>query len=234
MWVLYGLLPTLIVLALIVGGIVLLVRRGAEGWSVDFLSVVLGYAATAMLVGVFMVVTGASLLLKAGFAEVGVRDFSYDVQPQTIYEPYAGPSTGRTPQTVDPSDSAIRDDVASGISLTFAGGVLFAVHAFGATVLRRRGVRGDQLVTRTYNLIGLAVATLGLLGSGAAALNDIVRRFVVRGATVQPWQVRHPGEALALAMVLLAPLLWFGWRLWQEAPNAGPSGEGTDRHVAGA
>jgi hypothetical protein len=219
MWVFYALLPTLIVLALIAGGIVLLVRRGSEGWSIDFLSVVLAYAATAMLVGVFMVAAGSAMLLKAGFAQAGSRDFSYDVQPQTVYQAYPPSGVNGTQRTVDPSDSAIRDDVASGISLTFAGGVLFAVHAFGAAVLRRRKVRGEQLVSRTYNLVGLAVATLGFLGSGAAALNDIMRRYVVGGDIMQPWQVRHPGEALAVAVAVLPLILWFGWRVWQEAPK---------------
>ncbi len=219
MWVFYALLPTLIVLALIVGGIVLLVRRGSEGWSVDFLSVVLAYAATAMLVGVFMVAAGSAMLLKAGFAQAGSRDFSYDVQPQAVYQAYPTPGSSQTSTMVDPSDSAIRDDVASGISLAFAGGVLFGVHAFGAAVLRRRKVRGEQLVSRTYNLVGLAVATLGFLGSGAAALNDIMRRYVVGGDVVQPWQVRHPGEALGVAVALLPLIAWFGWRLWQEAPR---------------
>lgn len=53
MWVFYALLPTLIVLSIIVGGIVLLVRRSAEGWNIQFPSVLLGYTALAMLTGVF-------------------------------------------------------------------------------------------------------------------------------------------------------------------------------------
>ncbi len=126
------------------------------------------------------------------------------------------PGTRPTQTTVDPSDAKIRDDVAAGISLVFAGSVLFAVHAFGAMLLRGRGVQGEQLITRAYNVIGLAVATLGFLGTGAQALNDIVRRYVVGGDPVQPWEVRHPGEPLAVAIVLFPLMLWFGWRLWQE------------------
>ncbi|TAK64473.1 MAG: hypothetical protein EPO22_05780 [Dehalococcoidia bacterium] len=227
MWVFYGLLPTLIILLILGGGVALLVRRGSEGWNVQFSSVLLAYVATAMLVGVFLVTAGAGLLLKAGFAEAGDRDFSYDVQPYPIYEPYPvyapGEATPSKPsgsdeptRTIDPSDSAIRDDVATGISLTFAGAVLFAVHAFGALVLRRREAQGAQVVTRAYNLVGLAVATLGFMGTGAQALNDVVRRYVVGGDTVEAWQVRHPGESLATAVVLLPLVLWFGWRVWQE------------------
>lgn len=227
MWVFYGLLPTLIVLFVIGGGVVLLVRRGSEGWNIQFSGVLLGYVATAMLVGVFLVAAGAGLLLKAGFAQTGDRDFSYDVQPYPVFERYPVPAPSQsvpakpnapdeTTRTVDRSDNAIRDDIATGISLTFAGAVLFAVHAFGAVVLRRRKAQGEQLISRAYNLVGLAVATLGFMGTGAQALNDVVRRYVVGGDTVQAWQIRHPGEPLAVAAVLFPLILWFGWRVWQE------------------
>ena len=223
MWVFYGLLPTLIVLFIIGGGVVLLVRRGGEGWNIQFSGVLLGYVAAAMLVGVFIVAAGAGLLLKAGFAQAGNRDFSYDVQPYAVYEPYpAKPNLPDEPtRTVDRSDNAIRDDIATGVSLTFAGTVLFAVHAFGAVVLRRRKAQGEQLISRAYNLVGLAVATLGFMGTGGQALNDIVRRYVVGGDTVEAWQIRHPGEPLAMAVVLFPLMLWFGWRVWQEMGDGG-------------
>jgi hypothetical protein len=220
MWVFYGLLPTFIVLCIIIGGVVLLVRRGSDGWSIQFPGVLLAYVATAMLVGVFLVAAGAGLLLKAGFAEAGERDFSYDARPEPFYEWYPvdrQPNPADAPaRTVDPSDNAIRDDLAGGISLTFAGAVLLAVHAFGAVVLRRRRAQGAQLITRAYNVVGLAVATLGFMGTGAQALNDIMRRYVVGGDTVEPWQIRHPGEPLSTAVVLFPLVLWFGWRVWQE------------------
>jgi hypothetical protein len=221
MWVFYALLPTLIVTLFVAGGIMLLVRRGSDGWSIQFSGVLLAYTATAMLVGVFLIAAGAGLLLKAGFAGSAGRDFSYSVQPYSVYprSPAPGSSTSSAQNTqdiVDPSDAAIRDDVASGISLAFAGAVVFAVHAFGAVILRRRGAHGAQLVTRAYNLLGLAVATLGFIGTGAQGLNDVVRRYVVGGDTVQAWQIRHPGEPLAIAAVLFPLILWFGWRVWQE------------------
>jgi len=235
MWVFLGLLPTLIVLFIIGGGVVLLVRRGSEGWNIQFPSVLLGYVATAMLVGVFLVAAGAGLLLKAGLAQAGERDFSYDVQPYPVYEPFpAKPNAPDQPtRTVDPSDNAIRDDVATGISLTFAGTVLFAVHAFGAVVLRRRKAQGAQLITRAYNLVGLAVATLGFMGTGAQALNDLVRRYVVGGDTVEAWQIRHPGEPLAIAIVLFPLMLWFGWRVWQEMGGGSAREEAPDAVNAG-
>ncbi|MDP9238205.1 MAG: hypothetical protein M3P30_12560 [Chloroflexota bacterium] len=227
MWVFYALLPTLIVLSIIVGGIVLLVRRGAEGWNIQFPGILLGYTAVAMLIGVFLVAAGAGLLLKTGFARMSGRDFSYDARPQTQYSAYPAPSSApgarSTPPattTIDPSDARIRDDVATGISLAFAGTVLFAVHGLGATVLRRRKAQGASLTSRAYNLTGLAVSTLGFLGTGSQALNDVVRRYVVGGDAVQPYQIRHPGEPLSIAIVLLPLMLWFGWRVWQELGGA--------------
>ena len=244
MWVFYGLLPTLIVLFIIGGGVVLLVRRGSEGWNIQFSGMLLGYVATAMLVGVFLVAAGAGLLLKAGFAQAGERDFSYDVHPYPVYEPGpfvpAVPAVPNAPnaldeptRTVDRSDSAIRDDIATGISLTFAGAVLFAVHAFGAVLLRRREAQGEQFISRAYNLVGLAVATLGFMGTGAQALNDIVRRYVVGGDTVEPWQIRHPGEPLATAVVLFPLILWFGWRVWREMGGGGLREHAPDEVSAG-
>ena len=230
MWVFFGLLPTLIVLLLIAGGVTLLVRRGSEGWSLEFASVLLGYVAIAMLVGVFLIAAGAGLLLKAGFAEAVDRDFSYNVDPYPVYEPFPEDEYGRpladefgrsledeepeVIRTVDPSDNAIFDDIATGISLLVAGAVLFGIHAFGAVLLRSREPQGEVLIMRAYSLVGLAVATLGFMGTGAQALNDILRRYIVGGDTVEPWQIRHPGEPLAIAVILLPLVVWFGWRVW--------------------
>ena len=245
MWVFFGLLPSLIVIFIIVGGATLLLRRGADGWNIQFPGVLRAYVATAMLVGVFLVAAGAGLLLKAGFAQAAGRDFSYNVQTYTTYDPVPGPviktpaTTPGTPRIVDPSDAAIRDDLATGISLLFVGGVLFAVHAFGAVILRRRHAPGEQLVTRAYDLVGLTVATFGFIGTGAQALNDILRRYVVGGDVVSPFEVRHPGEPLAVAIALLPLVLWFGWRTWEElggraTPAHAPEPSAAPREAAGA
>lgn len=240
MWVVYGLLPPLVVLTLIVAAAVAIVRgRGAEGWNIQFSGVLAAYAALVMLVSVFLVAAGLGALLKAGLAEAFGRDFSYDTTPYPQYreipvEPAAtpgeaapgpaggepatpSPSEPRQPERwVDPSDSAIRDDVATGITLTFVGAVLFAIHATMAVALRRRGAQGERVIARAYNLLGLATATIGFLALAAMALNDIVRRYLVEGGEVESWQVRHPGEHLGFAIVFLPTALWFGWRVWQE------------------
>lgn len=233
MWVVYGLLPPLVFLALIVAAVIAIVRgRGPEGWNIQFSGVLSAYAALVMLVSVFLVAAGAGALLKAGLAQAFGRDFSYDTTPYPQYreipvEPEATPSssdatppepaqTGQPQRWVDPSDDAIRDDVATGITLAFVGAVLFAVHAVVAAALRRRRAQGERFIARAYNLLGLATATIGFLALAAMALNDIVRRYVLDGADLEPWQVRHPGEHLGFAIVFLPLALWFGWRVWQE------------------
>jgi hypothetical protein len=241
-WVVYGLLPPLVFLTLIVGAVVAVVRgRAGEGWNIQFSGVLAAYAALVMLISVFLVAAGAGALVKAGLAEAFGRDFSYDTAPYPQYreipvEPVRTPAGEATPSPadegtratpdapvppqperwIDPSDNAIRDDVATGITLTFVGAALFAIHAVMSVALRRRGAQGERLIARAYNLLGLATSTIGFLALAAMGLNDIVRRYVVEGGDLEPWQVRHPGEHLGFAIAFLPLALWFGWRVWQE------------------
>ena len=224
MWILYGLLPSLLVLALIAGAVALVVRGRSDGWSIEFPTVMLACAALAMLAGVVLAASGGALLLKAGFAEASDRDFSYHAVPYENYYPYPGePDPVGRPVMIDPSDAAIRDDVATGVSLAFAGTAVFAIGGFTYMLLRRGHPAGEQLIVRSYNLIGLAVASIAFLAAGAAALNDLMRRYVLEGATVDPWAIRHPGEPLAIALVMLPVALWFGFRVWQELGDADTS-----------
>ena len=98
---------------------------------------------------------------------------------------------------------------------------MFAISAFANVVLRGRHPAGEQHIVRSYNLIGLATASIAFLAAGAAALNDVMRRYVVDGEFVEPWALRHPGEPLAIALVMLPLVLWFGFRVWQELGDTG-------------
>jgi len=212
MWVL-GILAPLATLGIIIAVIVAVVRSRGEGKGIDFPSVLTAYAALVVLVCVFLIATGTSLLLKAGLAEAFGRDFSYEVPAVSRGVPFA---------PTDESDARIRDDIATGISLLVAGGVLLVPHALGAAALRRRGSAARELVDRSFNLLGLATATLAFLGAGAAALNDVLRRYVVAGAEPAWYDVRHPGEPLAIAVTMLPLALWFGLRVWSDfAGNGG-------------
>jgi hypothetical protein len=228
MWIVVGLLPAVIVLAVIIAGAVALFRpRTPDAPRIGFPTVVGAYVALAMLASLVMTAVGAGLLLKTGFAAAGGRDFSYNAQTYAAYDP----STAKDVQ-LDPSDAEIRDDVATGLSLTFVGLVLFVPHAVGAALVRRRPDSAPSpLVSRTYALLGLGTATIAFVVSGAIALDDIVRRYLI-GADerLNQYQLRHPGEAIALAITMLPLALWFGWRLWQEF--AGPNSPGSEPLLA--
>ena len=236
MWVLGILLPVLVI-GLIVAAVVAFMRsRAVEGGGITFSAVLVGYVALAMLVSVFLLAAGSASLIKTGFSGAVGRDFSYDITLEPRYPPYELPySPEPTPTAepgypakpvypvypepeawVDPSDNALRNDIAVGVTLVFLGLALFAVHGTAAVVLRRRGAQGTDFVSRVYNLLGLAGASIAFLASGGAALHGIIRRYALETDKLSSWEMPHPGETLAFAVVFLPLSLWFGWRVWQE------------------
>ncbi len=220
MWVLYGVLPPLLVIGLIVAAIVVIMRaRTGEGPGITFLGVLLAYVYTAMFISVFLAATGGALLVKPALSGIIGTDFSYDNELDQRSMPGGGRSW------VDPSDDAIRNDVAGGVTLVFVGLALFAVHGAGAVALRRRQAPGERLLSRAYNLLGLAAASIGFLGGGGAAVNDLLRRYVLDTGGVHSWDwdTPRPGGALATAIIFLPLALWFGWRVWQEFALEAPA-----------
>ena len=210
MWVLYGILPPIFVIGIIVAAVVAVMRvRAGDGRGITFSGVLLAYVYAAMLISVFLTASGSALLIKSGLSEAVERDFSYEV------ERYGDP---------------LRDDIAAGVTLVFVGLTLFAVHAVGGVLLRRRRAQGERFVSRAYNLLGLAGATLGFLIAAGTALYDTLRRYVLSTENLRSWEFPRPGEPIAVAVVFLPLVLWFGWRVWQEfalaAPEQGQSGGG--------
>ena len=236
MWVLGILLPVLVI-GLIIAGVVAFMRsRAVEGGGITFSAVLVGYVALAMLVSVFLLAAGGALLIKTAFSGAVGRDFSYDITLEPRYPPYelpyspeptptvepgspSKPSYPASPEPeswVDPSDNALRNDIAAGVTLVFLGLALFAVHGTAAVVLRRRGAQGVHFVSRVYNLLGLAGASIAFLASGGVALHGVIRRYVLETDNLSSWEMPHPGDPLAFAIVFLPLSLWFGWRVWQE------------------
>jgi hypothetical protein len=115
--------------------------------------------------------------------------------------------------------------VAVGVTLIFAGGVLFAMHGAASVALRNRRAPGQRLVSRSYNVLGLAVSTIGFLASGATALYDILRRYLLEADALRSWEYPRPGGSIAFAAVFLPLAAWFAWRVWQEFAIEGPSGD---------
>lgn len=201
MWFLWGVLTPVIVIGLIIAAIVTVVRGRSTG-GMTFPGIMLGYVYAAMFVSVFLFAAGASLLLKVGLAEAAGRDFAYN----TVVTSYA---------RVDPSDEAIRNDIATGITLVFIGCALFAIHGTAATGLRRRRAPGLRQIARTYNLLGLAGSTIVFLAGSATAVYETLRRYVLN-YKFESWNYPRPGGAIGVAAIFLAVALWFAWRVWQE------------------
>jgi len=220
MWVLYGLLPPVVVIGLIIAAIVTIVRARSTG-GITFPGIMLGYVYAAMFVSLFLLAAGGALLLKAGLSEVAGRDFAYNTETENRYYPSGS-------VRVDPSDQAIRNDVAIGITLAFVGSALFAIHGVAAVGMRRRRIPGVRQISRTYNLIGLAASTIAFLAGGGAAIYETLRRYILNADNFDPWNYPRPGGAIGVAVVFLPLALWFAWRVWQEFAEEGGGG-GADK-----
>jgi hypothetical protein len=222
-----GILVPVFVVGLIVTAVVVIMRaRTGEGPGITFLGVLLAYVYTAMFISVFLVAVGGALLIKPALGGIIGTDFSYNNEPEEQYMPSGGKSW------VNPSDDAIRNDVAAGVALVFVGVALFALHGVAAAVLRRRQAQGERLISRAYNLLGLAMASIAFLAGGGSAVHDVLKRYLLDtgGPHSWDWETPHPGGSLAVAIVFLPLALWFGWRVWQEfalevPPESPPSAD---------
>ncbi len=198
---------------------IIMLRRRERPERIPFSGILFGYAGLMVLIGIFLATAGIALVGKAAFAIVD-QDFSYD-RDRNGFSDY---STQESPKTDDEIEDDMREDVIVGVVLLFVGGVMVAPHAFGTALLRRRRAQGERPVARGISLIGLATSTIGFLAAGGTALALVLQRFADDSA--EGWRDHHPGEPLALAL-LLAPLAaWFAYRLWSEyalddAPSVG-------------
>jgi len=217
-----GILVPLFVVGLIVTAAVAVMRaRAGNGHGITFPVILLAYVSTAMFISIFLVAVGSALLIKPALGGIIGTDFSYNNEPQRRY---SGESS-LTETWVDPSDDAIRNDIAGGVTLVFVGVTLFAIHGVAAAALRRRQAQGEQLISRAYNLLGLAMASIGFLGGGGSAVHDVLKRYLLDtgGPHSWEWETPHPGGALATAIVFLPLAVWFGWRVWQEFALEAPA-----------
>ncbi len=215
MWayiLLFGILLPIVIVGLVAGaaatGIIML-RRRERPEHIPFSGVLFGYTGLMVLIGVFLAVAGTALAGKAAFA-IADKDFSSDRDRSVFDSDFSDSSV----KTDDEIEDDMRDDVIYGVVLLFIGGVMVTPHAFGAALLRRRKAEGEHPVARGISLVGLAAATIGFLAAGGTALASVLERFAEDNA--QGWRDHHPGEPLALAVVLLPLAAWFAYRLWTE------------------
>jgi hypothetical protein len=209
MWVLYGLLPPVIVIGLIIAAVVIVLRTRSAG-GMTFPGVLLGYVHAALFISVFLFAAGGALLVKAGLAQAAGLDFAYNTEEERYYPDNTGPTV------IDPSDEEFRNNIAIGITLVFIGGALFAIHGVAAVALRRRDAPGQRLISRTFNVLGLAASTIAFLAGSGAAVYETLRRYVLETDAIEPWNYPRPGGALGVTIVFFPLALWFAWRVWQE------------------
>ncbi|MEX2245130.1 MAG: hypothetical protein WEC75_00415 [Dehalococcoidia bacterium] len=192
---------SLAVLAAAVATAIGMLRRRGIPDRFRFISVVHGYARLMMLVGIFVAASGAGLGLKAALGETFSYDVFYDSSPSS-YDDF---SSG---QPEDPQE----EDAVWGLTMLFLGVLMFTPHAAGLALLRARGNVPDLPVTRAYNLVGLATATIGSFAAWATALGITLQRAADDNAT--GWRDHHPGEPLIFAVILLALAGGFAYNLW--------------------
>jgi hypothetical protein len=194
--------------------------RTRSAGGITFPGVLLGYVHAALFVSVFLFAAGGALLVKAGLAQAAGLDFAYNTEEER-YDPY---SSG--PTLVDPSDEQFRNDVAVGITLVFIGGALFAIHGVAAVALRRRGAPGQRLISRIFNVLGLAASTIVFLAGSGAAVYETLRRYALETDNIDPWNYPRPGGAIGVTVVFFPLALWFAWRVWQEFVAEGSEPDG--------
>ncbi len=212
-----GILGMTLVLSVIGAVIVALVRGRKEGAPpLTFATAVHGYATVVLGVCIILALFGVALILKSASSEIGPRDFSYTVPATGDFRP-SGTLSG---EQVARNDA--RNDMAIGVTLLVVGGVLGVLHGFGRIAAARRDAGYARTLSRWFDVVMLAGATVAGLTSTAFLLSEVLRRYILTVENRQPWDIPHPGEPLAFAIVFVPLWMFFGVRVWR-ALLSGPS-----------
>jgi hypothetical protein len=181
--VVLGVLATVALVGVIIGGIALVVRGGRSGFDWAPRSLVRIYLYVASLAGIVVLVVGLSSVLNAGFAAAFGDSFVYGdsslISPVPACAPTTDPNVKCVPGGVgvdqqDFTQQQLRanarrraDDLIKGVTFT-AFGALF----WGAHWMARRGVIADETspgLRRGYLMLGTVVfglTTVVLLPTG--------------------------------------------------------------------
>ncbi len=217
-----------IVAFLILGGLVAAAvyafSRARAGQQLTFGTFVAGYAVLMIAVSAIVLAGGVAALLKAGFSEVGGRDFSYTTS-ELRYIPIATDVRGEpVPAAVpteenyyDPSEDDLREDLALGITLSIVGGVMLGLHLLVRRAVGTRVPETDRRnLDRALVLILALIAGIGTLIAAGLGLADWLRRTVLE-TDLEPFESPpHPGDELAWASVFLALWIVFGSLVWRQ------------------
>lgn len=178
-------------------------------------SVVHAYSAVVLGVCLILALSGVALIVKSVSGSIIGLDFSYQTVEYPMSEPPPGVPRPTMPPAMERAKSQARDDLASGISLIVIGGAIGAIHALARTVAARRDTVYAGAIARGFNVAMLLVGAAVGLASSAFLLNTLLRRYIVTGASPDPYSAPRPGGALGFALAFLPLWVIFARRVWR-------------------
>lgn len=199
----FGTLMAVLIVGATVAGIVFVLTRGRTV-ELTFASIVAAYANLMIAVSVVAVAAGAALLLKASFAEIGDRDFSYE-------------TTAHRTSASDPSDDDLREDIALGITFSAIGAVVLVTHVTVRRVVGPRvTARHRANLDRVLSLAMSGIGAIGFLIAGGIGLSELLRRTVLETDLGEFESPPQPGDDIGWAIVFLLLWIGFGSIVWRQ------------------
>lgn len=206
-----GILIPVAILGLIVWAVVGFTRRGGEPFTLATATAL--YARVALIGGVLMSLTGAGIIIKAGFGFINLA-YSY-------YQQYAYATGGATPVCKSgapcPPDTAIftqnsyyeqqrGQDLVLGITLLVIGIVVVVAHLYLARAVAGMAGGSPAWVTRGTQLALTVMTAIVAIPSAAFGLYMMLSYFIVGTSqqNQQPW-----GESLGLAIAFVPAWIYF-------------------------
>lgn len=217
----FGILFPILVLVLLV-----LLAAGVYGLLRGRLtlgSVVHAYSAVVLGVCLVLALSGVGLMVKSVSGSLFGLDFSYQTEDYPVPEPPVAGRKPAMPSAMERATGQARDDLASGISLIVIGGAIGAIHALARAVAARRDTVYAGAIARGFNVAMLLVSAAVGLTSSAFLLNALLRRYVVTGASPDPYSAPRPGGALGFALAFLPLWVFFAGRVWRSLTAGGDS-----------
>ena len=205
-------LVVVLAVAAVIGG---MLRSG----STDVLSsrlVLRAYLHFASAATTLVVTVGLISLCTAALTIPAGRQFSYVLgvpSPASAAPSTGGPErAGRDPelqrQDRARTDAQFNDDLIRGVTVSFVGLLLWAVHAIGLRRVETEEERRQSWINRLHRLGLLAVFGVGSLVALPFAAYELLR-YLVGGDALSH---TPPGSSVALALVLVP--IWC-YELWQ-------------------
>lgn len=221
-------------LGLVTAGVAYLVIKLRSGEAIDLASrsLLSIYLRLITIVSLMVLAVGLSGLVNTGLASILGRDFSYSASP--VYRegsfPAGVPLEKGLPspeeqqrQREEALESNFRGGLAEGISLTLVGGLIWALHLWGQSSLRRHPGGEEPVLHRIYLAVLLVIFSLGGILALSQGVSDTVRYILVGGAAFYTYRP-PPGGSLSTAIVFVPIWVYYFATLWRELrPREAPA-----------